>query len=52
MLTGAIWTRNKYAFQYGRLLVRMKTKTLLPAIFLLLGLEDSRKMGSGLRMVK
>ena len=24
MLTGAIWTRNKYAFQYGRLLVRMK----------------------------
>lgn len=28
MLTGAIWTRNKYAFQYGRLLVRMKTNVI------------------------
>lgn len=29
MLTGAIWTRNKYAFQYGRLLVRMKTNVIM-----------------------
>lgn len=28
MLTGAIWTRNKYSFKYGRLLVRMKTNLL------------------------
>ena len=25
MLTGAIWSRDKYAFKYGKLLVRMKT---------------------------
>lgn len=25
MLTGAIWTKDKYSFKYGRLLVRMKT---------------------------
>lgn len=37
MLTGAIWTKNKYSFEYGRLLVRMKTNLLegnFPAVWL------------------
>lgn len=28
MLTGAIWTRNKYSFKYGRVMVRMRTNLL------------------------
>lgn len=28
MLTGAIWTRDKYSFRYGRLFVRMKTNVM------------------------
>ena len=37
MLTGAIWTRDKYAFKYGRLLVRMRTNVIdgnFPAVWL------------------
>ncbi len=28
MLTGAIWTKDKYSFKYGKLLVRMKTNVI------------------------
>lgn len=37
MLTGAIWTKDKYSFKYGRLLVRMKTNVHqgnFPAVWL------------------
>ncbi len=28
MLTGAVWTKDKYSFKYGKLLVRMKTNVI------------------------
>ena len=50
MLTGAIWTRNKYAFQYGRLLVRMKTNVItgnFPAAWLGRQQKDGNKAPYG-----
>jgi beta-glucanase (GH16 family) len=50
MLTGAIWTRNKYAFQYGRLLVRMKTNVItgnFPAAWLGRQQKDGHKAPYG-----
>ena len=50
MLTGAIWTRNKYAFQYGRLLVRMKTNVItgnFPAAWLGRQQKDGKRAPYG-----